>query len=391
MCDVCPGGHGIGGGRGAFWHLMAAQLTIAHVDTESGFSGGQVQVFLLMEGLARAGVRNVLFCRPGSVEEQRARELSIGVRPVSMRGDWQLSAIPRLARGFLAEDVDLVHLHTGRANWLGGWAARRAGKPAITTRRMDRPIRSNLWTRKLYGDLVQRAAAISPAVAQLLADGGVPRSRIVTLCSAVDPQAIVATRPRDDVRAALGAQPGELVLLGLARMTHRKGFDVLLQSLAELRDRASLPPWRCWLGGDGEVLDELRRQAADLGLEQRVSFLGQRDDTPDLLGAADVFVMPSRAEGLGIAGLEAMAAGLPLIASRVGGLADAVSHDETGLLVPADDPAALAEALALVFTDSALRERLGAAGPAWVAARFSPQVMVDGYLSLYREVLAPPR
>lgn len=369
---------------------MAAQLTIAHVDTEAGFSGGQVQVFLLMDGLARAGVRNVLFCRPGSIEEQRARELSIGVRPVSMRGDWQLSAISRLSRGFLAEDVDLVHLHTGRANWLGGWAARRAGKPAITTRRMDRPIRNNLWTRKLYGDLVQRAAAISPAVAQLLREGGVPPERIVTLCSAVDPQAIAATRARDDVRRELGAEPGELVLLGLARMTRRKGFDVLLQSLAQLNAAASLPPWRCWLGGDGEVVDDLRRQVGELGLEQRVNFLGQRNDTPDLLGAADVFVMPSRAEGLGIAGLEAMAAGLPLIASRVGGLADAVSHNETGLLVPPENPAALAEALTQVFSDDPLRERLGAAGPAWVARRFSPQAMVDGYLSLYREVLAAP-
>ena len=375
------------GGAGHSGGVMAAQLTIAHVDTESGFSGGQVQVFLLMEGLARAGVRNVLFCRPGSVEEQRARELSVAVRPVPMRGDWQLSAIPRLARGFLEEDVDLVHLHTGRANWLGGWAARRAGKPAITTRRMDRPIRNNLWSRKLYGDLVQRAAAISPAVAQLLREGGVPQSRIVTLCSAVDPQAVGATRARDDVRRELGAQAGELVLLGLARLTRRKGFDVLLQSLATLSAGDSLPPWRCWLGGDGEVADDLRRQAADLGLEQRVSFLGHRSDTPDLLAATDVFVMPSRAEGLGIAGLEAMAAGLPIIASRVGGLADAVSHDETGLLVPPGDPEALAQALARVFSDSALRERLGAAGPAWVARRFSPQVMVDGYLSLYREVL----
>ncbi|MFT7462303.1 MAG: glycosyltransferase involved in cell wall biosynthesis [Pseudohongiellaceae bacterium] len=372
---------------------MAAELTIAHVDTESGFSGGQVQVFLLMEGLARAGVRNVLFCRPGSLEEQRARELSadgvnIDVRVVSMRGDWQLSAIPRLARGFAAEHVDLVHLHTGRANWLGGWAARRAGLPAITTRRMDRPIRSGLWTRKLYGDLVSRAAAISPAVARLLAEGGVPPQKIVTLVSAVDPAAVQVARDRNAVRREFGVGDDELVILGLARLTRRKGFDVLLDGLAALTESAELPPWRCWLGGNGEVAGQLQSQASRLGLADRVKFLGHRDETADLLGAADVFVMPSRAEGLGIAGLEAMAAGLPIVASRVGGLADAVSHDETGLLVPSDDPTALRKALEAVLSDSALRQRLGDAGPGWVAQRFSPQVMVDGYLALYREVLA---
>jgi len=366
---------------------MASQLTIAHVDTESGFSGGQVQVFLLMEGLARAGVRNVLFCRPGSVEERRARERSIAVRTVAMRADWQITAIPRLARGFIAEGADLVHLHTGRANWLGGWAARRAGRPAITTRRMDRPIRRGRWSNKLYGDLVRRAVAISPAVSRVLAKAGVPNERIVTICSSVDPDAAKPTRESAVVRAELGTHDGDVVLLALAQLSRRKGFDILLQALAQLADRDDLPTWCCWLAGDGEVGPALQSQADHLGLGKRVRFLGLRSDAPDLLAAADLFVMPSRAEGLGVAALEAMAAGLPVVASRVGGLADAVAHGETGQLVAPEDPLALATTLIELLKDADLRARLGAAGPAHVARNFSVQTMVDGYLALYREVL----
>src|SRR5262245_29286488 len=115
---------------------MGSALTIAHVDSERGFSGGQVQVFLLMEGLRERGHRNLLCCRPGSLQEQRARQLGLETAAVSMRNDAQLTAVPRLAAAFRRHGVDLVHLHTGRANWLGGLAARWAGRPAVSTRRM---------------------------------------------------------------------------------------------------------------------------------------------------------------------------------------------------------------------------------------------------------------
>ena len=116
-------------------------------------------------------------------------------------------------------------------------------------------------------------------------------------------------------------------------------------------------------------------------------FLGRRDEVADLLGACDVFVLPSRHEGLGVAALEAMALGCPVVASRVGGLAEAVVHERTGLLVRPGDASALAEALARILGDAALRARLGAAGPALVAERHSAEALVDAYQALYLEVL----
>ena len=104
-----------------------AEPTIAHVDAELGFSGGEKQVFLLIEGLRRAGLSNVLFCPPDSVSETRAVRLGIECVRVPMRNQMDGAAVVRLRRGFAKAGADLVHLHTSRATWLGGWAARLAG------------------------------------------------------------------------------------------------------------------------------------------------------------------------------------------------------------------------------------------------------------------------
>jgi len=168
----------------------------------------------------------------------------------------------------------------------------------------------------------------------------------------------------------------------------RKGHDVLLAALAELARPAhgGLRP-RLWIAGDGEERDELEQQARSLGLGERVSFLGVRDDVGDLLAAADLCVLPSRQEGLGVAALEAMAAGRPVVASKVGGLAGAVEDGLCGLLVPPEEPAALAAALARVLGDAALSARLSAGGRARVERHYSAARMVDAYEQLYRRVI----
>jgi glycosyltransferase involved in cell wall biosynthesis len=359
-------------------------LAIAHVTGERGFSGGEVQVFLLMDALARRGHANTLLCPPGSRSERAARERGIPVLPVPMRFALSPLAIAR-ARAALARSApDLVHLHTGRANWVGGVAAASLGLPAVTTRRMDRAVRPGPRTRWLYRRGVRHAVAISESVRRRLIEGGVPAERTRVIESAVDPEALRPARERAELRAALSAEASDCCLLVLARLSRRKGVDVLLEAMAQLEGESA--PATLWIAGDGPERAALEARSAGLGLRS-VRFLGHREDKAELLSACDVFVMPSRAEGLGVAALEAMAAGRPVLASRVGGLAEVVD-DATGRLVPPEDPKALAGALAALVRDRSLRERLGAAGPARVRARHSPEHMADAYESLYRDVLS---
>jgi glycosyltransferase involved in cell wall biosynthesis len=360
-------------------------LAIGQVNSESGFSGGEVQMFLMMEGLRRRGHRPVVFCQPGSRPAAAARERGFEIAAVRMRNDLDLGAAFGLARAFRRARLDLVHLHTGRANWLGGLAARLARLPAVTTRRMDRRVRPGLRTDLVYRRLTRRAVAISPAVADCLRAGGVPASRVELIYEAVDPERVRPRAGRAATRAALGVAESDLVLLCLAALIRRKGIDALLEALAVLARGGRRPT--LWLAGEGEERAALEAEARRLGLGERAHFLGRRDDTGDLLAACDVFVLPSRREGLGVAALEAMAAGRAVVCSAVGGLADSVVDGRTGLHVQPEDVEGLAAALAQLLDDGDLRARLGRSGPARIAERFSAEPMVEAHERLYREVI----
>jgi glycosyltransferase involved in cell wall biosynthesis len=360
-------------------------LCIAHVDAESGFSGGEVQVFLLMEGLRSRGYRNILISPPGSRAASRALDRGFESHTTPMRGDLDIAAVVELTRILRDIQPDVVHLHTGRSTWLGGLAARAADLPAITTRRMDRPVHNTWRTRLVYRRLTRLAVAISPAVRDCLESGGVDPERIHVVPSAIDPARILAPRGRSATRASLGAGDNEFVLLTLASLVQRKGIDVLVDALAEMQSSRDRAPIRAFVAGDGPLRSELEARAQILGAP--VTFLGRREDAGDLLAACDALVLPARREGLGVSALEAMAASRPVIASRVGGLAEAVVHERTGLLVPPDDSRALAEAIGRLSADREYARALGAAGPARVADGHLPEQMVAAYVEIYASVM----
>ncbi len=363
--------------------MSAGTLAIAHVDAEHGFSGGEVQVFLLMEGLRARGHRNVLIAPPGSEGEREARRRGFETQAVSMRNDLDLPAVLQLRREFTRAHVDLVHLHTARATWLGGLAARWAGVVAITTRRQDRRVARSPRTRLVYGRLVRRTVAISPAVAACLVRGGVERERLTTIASAVDPAQLAPAKSRAEMRAELGLRADDFVVLTLAALVPRKGVDVLLEACARLERPVVL-----LVAGDGPERQRLERQAQALGFAGAARFLGPRRDKAELLEACDVFALASRAEGLGVAALEAMACARAVVATRVGGLAEAVVAERTGLLVAAGDVGALAAALRRLHDEPTLRARLAAAGPQRVGEGYLAEQMVAAYEALYRVVLA---
>jgi glycosyltransferase involved in cell wall biosynthesis len=225
-----------------------------------------------------------------------------------------------------------------------------------------------------------RTAAISKSVADELLAAEVHPGRVVTIASAVDPKDQRPHRPRAAVRDELGARPDDFVVLALGALVRRKGFDLLLAAARKIQRRPLV-----WIAGEGPERDELERLIG--GLAGRARLLGRRDDVPDLLDAADVVAVPSRAEGLGVAALEAMAAGRPVVAARVGGLAEVVVDERNGLLVPPEDPSALAAAIQRLEGDPALRARLGAAGLGRLSEGYLASQMVAAYEKLYREVL----
>ena len=226
--------------------------------------------------------------------------------------------------------------------------------------------------------------AISEGVRDALLVAGVAAERIHVIPSGVEVeryQAIDLLRDAARTRYDLSADTFALVVVGA--LEARKGQAVLLDAVARLRN----PRVRVLCAGAGSLQEALRARCAALGLSAQVVFLGRVDDVTTVLAAADVVVMPSLQEGLGVAAVEAMAAGRPVIASRVGGLPELLDEGMAGVLVPPHDPAALAVAIEGLLRDPARARALGAAGRERVRSRFTTAAMAEATLALYRRLV----
>jgi glycosyltransferase involved in cell wall biosynthesis len=188
-------------------------------------------------------------------------------------------------------------------------------------------------------------------------------------------------------RADPGATPSKLTVVAAGALKPAKGFDVLLSAIDMIR-RADDLSFELLIAGSGSDDDSLRRLASELRLTDCVTFLGEVDDVPALLSRAHILVHPSRNEGLSNTVLEGMAEGLPVIASSVGGTPEVIEHDVTGILVPPDDPAALAGQIRRLVEDPSLRARLGTAGLQVVRDRFGADTVVRQYEAIYTSLLA---
>ena len=352
-------------------------MRVLHVDPERGWGGGEVQVAFLVRELERRGHASVV-AAPAAAPLARALA-DTGARLVdcAIASHVDVRRVPQLRR--LAREVDVVHFHTARAHamapWLGGLGVRR-----IVTRRMDYTPRGGPWARYLYNRAVDRVIAISEGVRTVLVGAGVDPTRIRVVPSGIDTDAFaVAPEARRTLRREWQLADDDVVAILVGVLERRKGHATLLEAAARLRGTRL----RYVFCGAGSLDQALRADAAARGLDVR--FLGFRADVARCLAAADVAVLPSLHEGLGVAALEAMATGRPVVASRVGGLAEVVADGETGRLVPSADASALAQALAALADAPAERARMGAAGLARVRTHFSSAAMADGTLACYGE------
>ncbi|HLY38443.1 MAG TPA: glycosyltransferase family 4 protein [Candidatus Binatia bacterium] len=356
---------------------MADAHAVLHVDPERAWGGGEVQVLALARELARRGHRTTIAADPAGELARRAGAAGLAIVPLRVANHLDVRAALALRR--LAAGHDVVHFHTARAHALApvlrGLDARR-----VVTRRMDYVPAGGAYARFLYNRAVDVVIAISDGVRAALLRAGVRPDRIRVVPSGVDADAFATTdAARSAVRREWMVAADEVAVVVVGALERRKGHAVLLDAAAGLR--ALAPGLRYVFCGDGSEAAALARAAASLG--GIVRFAGFRRDVAACLAAADIVALPSLHEGLGVAALEAMAAGRPVVASRVGGLAEAVEEGEAGLLVPPGDAAALGVALARLAHDPALRARLGAAGRMRVAARYTTTNMANGTLACY--------
>lgn len=359
-------------------------MKILHVEGGRNLYGGALQALYLMEGLANRGYRNVLVCPAGS-DLARAAAVCAEVRPVVVGGDLDLRLIPRLRRCIRHCRPDLVHLH-GRigADVMGGIACRLEGVPVVHSRRVDNP--EPRWVVNLKYRLHDRVIAISEGISRILLAAGLPATKLRLVRSAVDLGRFDRPCNWERLTSELGVPAPARPIGIVAQLIPRKGHRFLIEALPPLV--ATFPHLRLFIFGKGPLEQDLRRRVASTGLEDHVQFAGFRQDLPDLLPCLELLIHPASREGLGVSLLQAASARVPIVASHVGGIPEAVRHGRNGLLVPPADPQALGTAVAMLLRDKRLARQLGDAGKELMCSEFSIEAMVGGNLAVYRELLA---
>jgi glycosyltransferase involved in cell wall biosynthesis len=366
-------------------------LRVLHIGTEQRWRGGENQIRLLIEGSGERVRHAVAYPSASRGLEAFAKM----VPTVALRGSVlpSFSDVLRLRRFCRDEQIDIVNAHSGNAHSLAMLLGSTTAAPAIVVhRRVASRIRPGPYSHwKYMTPRVARFVAISGYIEQALIDYGVPRSRISVVHSGVSlaeatPAARAAARAEILARCGLAA---DCLLLGNASaLTKEKGYPILLQALAGLREttRGSLD-FHCLIAGDGPLRADLERQAEALSLGDHISFLGHVDGVTGLLCALDILAMPSEREGLGTLLLDATLAGCAIAASAAGGIPEVIHHQQTGLLSAPGDPHGLAANLHALAADAALRQRLQVAALELVRREFSTEQMVAGNLAVYDAVV----
>jgi glycosyltransferase involved in cell wall biosynthesis len=370
---------------------VAEPIRVLELLVSTDLGGGPAHVLDLVSGLAGSGFRLTVAGPAGGALVPAFTAAGADFAPV---GADRLSprALLRTIRLARAGRVQVIHSHGKGAGLYGRIAARVTGAAAIHTfHGIHLAGYSSLYPR-LERALARWSYAIvhvSPSQAEeARALGLAPPGRSRVIVNGVDAERVRAIAARAPIaRAQLGLRPGGLVLATVARFDPVKGLDVLLRALPRIVAR--VPEAQLLLVGDGAERERLRRLAREVDPGGRAVVLaGAIPDAARVLPLVDLYVTASRREGLPLAVLEAMACGVPVLATRVPGHVDAVEDGVTGRLVPVDDAPALAEAAADLLGDPARRADLGRAGRERVERRFSRARMIAEIAELYREAAA---
>ena len=348
------------------------------VITPSRFAGAERVVLELAQALSSRGheVTVLTTPEPRFVAALQAAGLPFGVE--AMGGKLNALAPVRLARAAQRARAEVIHTHLSTATLWGSLVGRRTGIPVVSH---VHALGTTVWYR--WADAL---LAVSEAVQAHLLACGLEARRLRVVRSGLSLGRLHGAGQRAVVREELGLGADDEVVVVAAHLSRKKGHHVLLEALARLV--TARPRLRCVCVGAGPQLAALQRQAEELGLAERVRFLGHREDAPGIMRAAEVVVLPSvSGEGLSLALIEAALLGLPAVTTRVAGAAEVVCDGETGLVVSPNDADALAAALEQLLAAPRLRTEMGGRAREWAERAFAPERMAAETEQVYYEVL----
>lgn len=353
--------------------------------------GGAEQIVLtLAERIARPQFE-VHVCSLSVVGENRLepafRDLPVTLLSLNATRFYDWRTAQQVRRHVRREEIDVIHTHLTDADIIGRFIARTLSLPVLSTlhnvpHNYESQRRDRYWLQRFTARYwATHLVAVAPYIRDLYVQKwNIPPTRISAIQNSIRMERFLSVAPGvPDSRDAEGP-----IITNVARLNPQKAQHNLLAALPAVLER--FPGARLLLVGKGHLEDALRRQADEMGLGKHVVFTGIRHDIPEILARTTVFVLSSKWEGLPLSAIEALAAARPVVVTDVGGVAELVEDRRTGLVVPPDDPAALAQGLLTLLTDPAFAEELGLCGRRRVQRRFSTERFVRQYEALYERL-----
>lgn len=361
-------------------------IDILYVITDLELGGVPLHLHRLVRAMRARGLTAAVVTLTSSGPVGKMLEADgVTVYSCEGRGGWDFRVIARLAKIIQATQSGLIHSLLFHANFAARWAAAKVGFPSsrvlceIQTVEVER--RWHLWVDRVTYDGCRFIIGNSPSVIEHLATHArIPRDRLRLVRGGIDPAPIRAVDPIQ--RTSLGLPHDAPMVLWVGRLDPVKGLSILIESFGLIAGETNA---HLCLAGGGPIREQLERQVRGLQLVHRVQFLGPRTDVPALLQAADVYVFPSRTEGLPNALLEAMAAACPIVTTDVPGCRDLIVNGQTGLVVPFGDTLALAAAMRRLLRDHTLAAQLGSQASEVVGSEWNIRLTYEAYGAIYDE------
>ncbi|MBI3949101.1 MAG: glycosyltransferase family 4 protein [Acidobacteria bacterium] len=369
-------------------------MKILQVSSATAIGGGEVHVIDLCQTLVQRGHEMHLAVRPQSPLVDRLASQPVTVHPLALRNSLDVGSARRIGHLIRHHQIDIIHGHVARDYLVCVMARKLAGRgKLVLTRHHYLPIKGTWGYRHMFGQVGKFIAVSEYVRSGLIASLKLPPNHVVTIPNWVNLERFQDLPDCQYARGRFGVK--ERFVVGMVgQITPAKGQEEFVRAaahVASLRDDVLFLIAGEEQGRTRRFTEYLRRLAGELRLGERLWLIGQVEELPLLFAALTVLVVPSWFEAFSITLIQAMAAGLPVIASNIGGPAEIVTHRATGWLVPPGEADALAEAIAYLLDDPDLRDRLSAAGREEVQARFERERVIDQIEAVYQELLTQGR
>jgi glycosyltransferase involved in cell wall biosynthesis len=356
-------------------------LHIMEIVSRRQVNGAILHCMLLSRELARRGHQVTLVCNSDSWISKEVAGEAIRVIHSDLQR-WPLGELRRIAAVVRRDAVDVIHTHNSRSNFFGVLLRRMTGVPSVAT--------AHSRHFQLHWMFNDRVIAVSEANRRFQRRINLVRAdRVQTIHNFIDRERLLGVPPetRRQVRASLGVGDDELLMGAIGDVIPRKGLNHLVAALPQIL--AGVPRAKLLVVGDTyqtDYVEKVRTAAKRSGVERYIVWAGYRSDVPELLSALDLYVAASLEESFPLAILEAMAAGLPVVATAVGGIPECILEKQTGLLVPPGKPEPLADAILSMLGNPARRRCYGDAGRQRVLHKFSAESQVPAIERLFEQV-----